>query len=424
MAGPRGHHGTGHSGRRRRAGRRTDAWSSLIVPSLLVALLALAVPGAYGAPSTVWQGIEAVRVVEEVDMPTDIDMAADGSVWFTGLTGNVSRYDPTSDSTELVHHVENVVTGRERGLVGLALAHGHETTGAYYLYYSERTDDPDGGMNRLVRIVDGEEQRLASLTAAPEHNGGRIVVTPNGTLFVGTGENSLHEPAQDPESLLGKILHMTPEGGPVAGNMHGLVYSYGHRNVYGLAMDPESGALWATENMGWRRDEVNIIEPGGNYGYPECEGHGKHGIDDPCPTDKGYIFPIMTFYEDHAAAPAGAAFWQGGFYWGSFNEGSIHHLWQDTDTQEWRDEIVYQHDTHIIDILTGDDGDMWFSAIDGIWRLDLTGDAVNGEEDPEGGPGGAGDPDEPKGAIPAPGSGLIVLIMAGAAILTRRCRTH
>lgn len=363
-----------------------------------------------------------MRVVETGDMPTDIDMAADGAIWFTGLKGNVSRHDPATGTTELVHFVENVVTGRERGLVGMALAHDHETTGAFYLYYSERNEDPDGGMNRLVRIVDGEETRLASLTAALEHNGGRLVVAPDGTLFVGTGENSEHEPAQDLDSLLGKVLHMTPEGGPVEGNMRGLVYSYGHRNVYGLAMDPESGALWATENMGWRRDEVNIIEPGGNYGYPECEGHGLHGVDEPCPTDKGYTFPILTFYEDHAAAPAGATFWQGGFYWGSFNEGSIHRVWQDPDTEEWRDEIVYQHEVPILDLLTGNDGDMWFSALDGIWRLDIADDLGDGKGDPAVGPEGDGEPDEPKGAIPAPKVALVLLAVAGAAFMARRRR--
>lgn len=397
--------------------RGPTATAVLLAAMFLAALLTL--PVAHGAPPTEWQDPEPRVLVENVNIPTDIHIAPDGSVWFTELAGNVSRFDPSTGEVEDVHHVEDVVTGVERGLMGLALAHDFSQTGAFYLYYTERTDDPDGGINRLVRVVDGQEQELVSLPAAIEHNGGRIVVAPNGTLFVGTGENSEHDPAQDPDSLLGKVLRMTPDGEPVAGNMHGLVYSLGHRNVYGLALDPDSGALWATENMGWRRDEINIVEPGGNYGYPECEGHHLHGVDDPCPTDKGYTFPIQTFYEDRAAAPTGATFWQDGFYWGSFNEGSIHHTWEGSDG--WNDTIVYDHAEEVFDLHVGPDDALYFAASDGIWRMGF-GEAGGG------GTGGAdgGDGTGPTGVadkgIGAASTGVAVAAVAAAAAMTGRRR--
>lgn len=389
---------------------------------LLTALLSL--PAASAGSHVDWSFEEAdtVRLVEEVEMPTDIDIAADGSIWYAQIEGDVMRYDPTTGETELVHRVENVVTGGERGLVGLALAHDFNETGAFYVYYSERTDDPDGGMNRLVRVVDGEEHILASLTAAVEHNGGRIVVEPNGTLFVGTGENSDHEPAQDLDSLLGKILRMTPEGEPVEGNLKGLVYSYGHRNVYGLTIDPETGTVWAAENMGWRRDEINRIEVGGNYGYPECEGNGLHGIDEPCPTDKGYIFPVKTFYEDRAAAPTGIVFFRGEIYWASFNEGSIHHLWQDPETEEWQDEIVLDHEEWILDLAVGHDGRLYFSAADGIWRVDLPGDPEvtqlpSGNESNE---NIGGDDPGAQGALSMPSILMVLTLLAAIMVSARR----
>lgn len=377
------------------------------------ALVSGSAPLGTAAPPAGWASAEADRLVTDANFPTDIDMAPDGSIWYTELAGNVSRFDRETGQSEHVHHVPNVVTGRERGLVGLALAHDFATTGAFYLYYSERTDDPDGGMNHLVRIEDGQETRLASLTAWLEHNGGRIVVAPNGTLFVGTGENAKHDPAQDLDSLLGKILHLTPNGEPVDGNLKGLVYSYGHRNVYGLAQDPDTGTLWAMENMGWRRDEANIVEPGGNHGYPECEGEGLHGVDEPCPRDKGYVFPIMTFYEDRAAAPTGAAFWRGDFYWASFNEGTIHHIWWDEAADEWRDAVVYEHDTRVLDLLVGQDDALYFSALDGVWRIWFP--EVEGDD---GTPGPASGDPTPKGGagktIAAPSMALAMILLAGA----------
>lgn len=370
-------------------------------------------PGAAAAPPEAWAGAEAVAVVPDAAFPTDLGVASDGSVWFTELKGNVSRHDPATGTTERIHHVEDVITGTERGLVGLALAHDHEETGAFYLYYSQRSDAHETGMNRFVRIEDGEETLLATLTAAPEHNGGRIVVAPNGTVFVGTGENSLHDPAQDLDSLLGKILRMTPDGEPVDGNLKGLVYSYGHRNVYGLARDPDTGELWAAENMGWRRDEVNLIEAGGNYGYPECEGHGLHGVDEPCPTDKGYVFPVMTFYEDRAAAPTSVTFWQDGLYWSSFNEGAIHHMWQDEATGTWNDTVVYDHEQPILDLHAASDGTFWFSAMDGVFRIAFAGDEGAGADPTPGGTDGGGSPGTdgaPTGTVPAPSMTLVLML--------------
>lgn len=375
------------------------------VGAALVAIVLLST-SAQAAPD--WAAAEAVPVVQGLRMPANIEIAPDGAVWYAEIGGNVSRLDPGDGSTETVHTVE-VVTGTERGLVGMALAHDFAQEGAFYLYYTEPTDDPDGGINRLVRVAHGQERLLASVPAADQHNGGRILVAPDGTLFVGTGENLLRDPAQDPGSLLGKVLRMTPQGGPVDGNLEGLVYSLGHRNVFGLAMHPETGEVWATENSGWRRDEVNRIEAGGNYGYPECEGHGLNGVDDPCPTDKGYTFPILTFYEDRTAAPTGAAFWHGDFHWASLNEGSIHRI-QKNETQAWNDTIVFQHDGAILDLDVGPEGDLHFATFDGIWRLDF------------GGPGGA---TEDQGAeisegTPAP-SALAAVVLAGI-LAARRIR--
>lgn len=357
-----------------------------------VAVLAFAVPfsiPSHGKAPDLKQAT-ATPLLRGLDFPADIDVAPDGSVWFVELKGNVSRLEVSTGERTIERQVENVVTGMERGLVGLALAKDFGTTGDYFLYYTQRNDDPDGGTNRLVRIDDGQETLLLTVPGYAEHNGGRIVVDPDGNLFVGTGENQKRDPAQDMDSNLGKILHMTPDGQPVPGNMQGLIYAKGIRNPYGLVYNEDTGELWETENSGWRRDEVNIIQAGGNYGYPECEGRNLNGLpgppeQNPCPTDKGYTMPIMTFYEDRAVAPTGAAFWRGEFYWASLNDGNIHHIWKAADGS-WTDEVVFTHGPPVLDLDVGYDDALYFSSVEGIYRIDVPltpGETVTPGDDPD-----------------------------------------
>lgn len=387
--------------------KRTHTWL------LALATLTLLVSTTAQAAKIDWTDAVASPVLEGLRLPVDIQVAPDGAIWFVEIAGNVSRFDPATGQREVVHRVPDVVTGGERGLVGFALAGDFAETGAYYLYYTQRTDDPEGGINRLVRIADGQEKLLLTVPGAKEHNGGRILVAPDGNLFVSTGENQLRDPAQDPSSLLGKILRVQPDGSPVQGNLAGQVYSRGHRNVYGLALDPDTGELWATENSGWRRDEVNRIEAGGNYGYPECEGHSLNGVDPPCPTDKGYIFPVKTYYENKAVAPTGAAFWRGGFHWASLNEGSIHNLWP--EGEGWSDEVVLDHGTSIFDLAVGPDDALYFSTFDGIWRVDLPKDDPDSTgPQPQGGGEGA--------TAPAPTAALA--LMAALAWVRWSARRH
>lgn len=196
-------------------------------------------------------------------------------------SGRVLELAPDGRARE-VGTVPGVRHGGEGGLLGLAVRDG--------TLYAYSTGD---GQNRIQRFtVAGEPGSLAlgeprevlgGIPAAGNHNGGRIAFGPDGMLYATTGDAGNRPSAQDPGSLAGKVLRMTPEGGVPPDNPFpgSLVYSLGHRNPQGLAWAPD-GTLYASEFGQDTWDELNVIEPAGNYGWPEVEGiAGREGFVDP-----------------------------------------------------------------------------------------------------------------------------------------------
>jgi glucose/arabinose dehydrogenase len=114
---------------------------------------------------------------------------------------------------------------------------------------------------------------LGGMRRGGDHNGGTIAFGPDGYLYVGIGDALQGGLAQDKDSLNGKILRITRTGAPASGNPFGNhVYSYGHRNPEGLAWD-RNGRLWSAEIGEDASDEINLVKPGANYGWPDCEGY-------------------------------------------------------------------------------------------------------------------------------------------------------
>ncbi|WP_207454290.1 PQQ-dependent sugar dehydrogenase [Herbiconiux sp. SYSU D00978] len=171
-----------------------------------------------------------------------------------------------------VGSIAGVEPGGEGGLLGLALQDGW-----LYAYFTAASD------NRIVRMplsgtagsysLGAPEDILTGITKNQTHNGGRIKFGPDGQLYATVGDAQQRDAAQDPASLSGKILRMTPEGDVPADNPTpgSLVYSLGHRNPQGIAWDRD-GNLWAAEFGQNTWDELNAITPGGNYGWPVVEG--------------------------------------------------------------------------------------------------------------------------------------------------------
>lgn len=197
--------------------------------------------------------------------------------------------------------VAGVVPNGEGGLLGLAVSPRFDDDHTVYVYFTSASDNRIAALtlNAEATAIAGQTDILTGIPAAGNHNGGRLLAAMDGTLFVGTGDAGVKSRAQDLGSLAGKILHITGTGQPAPGNPLAkapLVYSYGHRNVQGLAFDA-TGRLWASEFGQNAYDELNLIQPGGNYGWPEAEG----------PSDDPRFVPPYRYWPTSDASPSGLA---------------------------------------------------------------------------------------------------------------------
>lgn len=265
--------------------------------------LGIATALAAGAPAPA--GAAASRVVVEdtvavgLTSPWGLAFLPDGSALVSERdTGFVKRVPAGGGRPTIVGRAVGVVPEGEGGLLGLAVPPGPDPR--YVLAYLTGRRD-----NRVVRIGwDGQRlgRQVPLLTGIPKntyHDGGRLLVAPDGTLVVATGDAGDPALAQDRRSLAGKILRVTLDGRPAPGNPFrgSPVYSLGHRNVQGLAFD-SGGRLWATEFGQADVDELNLIKPGRNYGWPVHEGAG----DDP-----RYEDPFAQWSPTSTASPSGLA---------------------------------------------------------------------------------------------------------------------
>ena len=217
-----------------------------------------------------------------IDVPWGLARLPDGSVLITSRDSFVvSRLDPATGRLSTVGTVPGVVTdvarAGEGGLLGIAVSPRFSSDRKLFVYYSTSRDNRIATMTYAASAPAGSRLSAprAIVTGIPHgirHNGGRLAFGPDGYLYATTGESGNPPLAQDRSSLGGKILRMTPEGRPAPGNPFGtLVWSYGHRNVQGIAWDA-AGRLWASEFGDHSEDELNLILPGHNYGWPQTEG--------------------------------------------------------------------------------------------------------------------------------------------------------
>jgi len=216
-------------------------------------------------------------VAEGLTSPWGLAFLPDGSALVSERdTGLIKRVDE-GGTVRTVGEVPGVdFASSEGGLLGLAVGPPGSDDPYVYAYFSTASDNRvvrfayrNGGLGRPEVVVDG-------IPVSTFHNGGRVEFGPDGMLYVSTGDATEEANAVDPDSLGGKLLRLTPTGEPAPDNPTdgSPVLSLGHRNVQGLAWDDDD-RLWASEFGQDTWDELNLIEPGENYGWPRYEGRAS-----------------------------------------------------------------------------------------------------------------------------------------------------
>ena len=290
-------------------------------------------------------------VAKNLDVPWALAFLPDGSALLTlrdeARLLQVREGRPPVD----LGTIPGVAPSGEGGLLGVAVSTAFARDRTIFLYLTSATD------NRVVRLTFaggklGQPQPiLTGIPKAGNHNGGRLKFGPDGYLYVTTGDAGNRPNAQNRGSLGGKILRVTKDGKPAPGNPFGNspVWSYGHRNVQGIAWD-RAGRMFASEFGQNTWDELNLIKPGANYGWPVVEGRSGRS---------GFVDPLRQWPTDDAS-PSGIAITADGNVWMAALRGQS--LWRiptRNGVAGQPQRLLRGEYGRLRDVVVGPDGRLW-----------------------------------------------------------------
>jgi glucose/arabinose dehydrogenase len=294
----------------------------------------------------------------------------------TERPGTISRVNPATGAAQQIGQLSVSEIG-EGGLLGMAF---HPDFAQQPYIYLMHTYSSGGIRNRLVRLrynggtLDAPETLLENIPGAGNHNGARIAVGPDRLLYVSTGDASNDVLAQNRSSLAGKILRLTLDGAPAPGNPFGsAIYSYGHRNPQGMVFDRTTGFLYITEHGPGDNDEVNRIEMGRNYGWPnvrgKCDGDAGSGEIAFCQANN-VAEPLVTWTP--TIAPSGAdlytsdriSAWRGSLLFTTLAGRALYRLTLSSDGRSVTSQERLFHGTfgRLRDVLVAPDGIVYLAT--------------------------------------------------------------
>lgn len=270
-------------------------------------------------------------LAQNLDIPWDLTFLPDKSILFTERKGQVRFINKNGNLKQTpVLTISDIKLIGEGGLLGITAHPNFATNNFIYLYYTYSTSE-DNTLNRVVRYKFTNEELtdrkviVDNIPGSTFHNGGRLKFGPDLLLYITTGDAQEPSSAQDKNSLAGKILRVTDEGEKAPGNpFDSLIYSYGHRNPQGLAWD-KNNRLWETEHGNSATDEVNLIEAGKNYGWPEITGDE---------TRLGMVSPVIQS-SNVTWAPSGATYYNDKLYFAGLRGATLFELSEGNNLKEY-----------------------------------------------------------------------------------------
>lgn len=384
-----------------------------LTAAFIVSLMPAAVSGQvnYGGAKPVATNPFVVTPVATFDVPWKLAFLPDQRILVTDKPGKVWLVTPGKNKIE-VTGVPPVRFQGQGGLLSVAVGPSFASDNMIYLSYSEPGEGGSGlALARGKLVAANGAARIEGMTVIwrdwAKGEGGQfgayIAFAPDGkSLFLTSGERQRFTPAQDPSSALGKILHLTLDGKPAANNpgigrtgattlsvfdppadtiaaetapahkvtvpapnlVPAETWTSGHRNQYGLAFDA-AGTLWETEMGPMGGDELNVIEPGKNYGWPLVS-YGKNYNGKPIPSPEGHPeFQKPTLYWTPVIAPGGLSFyygslfpaWKGSAFIGSMAALALIRVSFDGGTP--REAERFAMGKRIRDVVAGPDGALW-----------------------------------------------------------------
>ena len=362
--------------------RPADAVDPAGQPAQGAALPDAAGPEASGAAAEDGRpfGIDVIAVFDE---PWAMAFLPDGRLLVTEKKGRLKLVDVESGATGEVTGVPTVDYGGQGGFGDVAVHPGFSGNGLVYVSYAEAgegdtrgaavararlaTDAQGGGRLEDLEVI----WRQVPKVTGRGHYGHRIVFDEEGTLWLSSSERQKFDPAQDMASNMGKILRLDGEGRPAAGNpfvdrggVAAEVWSLGHRNVLGMAFDAQ-GRLWDVEMGPAGGDELNLVERGGNYGYPLVS-NGNHYDGRAIPdhaTDPSFIAPALDWTP--VISPSSMVFysgdvfpeWQGDAFIGGLSSQALVRVGIEGDTARELDR--FEMGKRIRDVEQGPEGGLW-----------------------------------------------------------------
>lgn len=327
--------------------------------------------------------------VTGLEHPWSIAFLPDGRALVTERPGRLRIVGHDGSLSEPVSGLLPVDAQGQGGLLGMALDPGFAANRTVYLCHAE----PRGGANStsvMRGILDPETRTLAETRIvfrqeppanSGHHFGCRLVFDRDGALFITTGDrNSLRELVQDGSTHIGKVIRIRPDGTPAGAAREGWlpeIWSIGHRNIQGAALDPATGRLWTVEHGARGGDEVNAPEAGRNYGWPVIS-YGREysgaAIGDGLTAKDGMEQPLH--YWDPSIAPSGLAFysgrafpeWKDSIFVGALAGEKLVRLSREGFRITGEEDLLADRGQRIRDVVEGPDGFLYLAV-----------DAPNGE---------------------------------------------
>lgn len=325
-------------------------------------------------------------LTSNLNKPWGIVELPDGRFLITEKKGTMRIASPDGTLGGDITGIPAVNSSGQGGLLGLCIDPAFEQNRMVYWVFSESL--PEGNLTAVAKgKLSADEKKFENATviyrATPAykgnlHYGGRILYSKEGHLYISTGERSDLETrplAQDLNAGLGKIIRITTEGQPVSANpftgnakASPAVYTYGHRNVQGIAFHPATGDLWENEFGPRGGDELNLIQPGKNYGWPvitygiEYQG-GKIG--DAIQQKPGMEQPV--YYWDPVISPSGMAFynsdvipeWKHNLFLACLSSTHICRLVIENNKVTGEERLLAEEEQRFRDITQGKDGALY-----------------------------------------------------------------